>query len=188
MNAKFGIIPLVLSIHSLFAQSSDTPARVDPRSFPLESNSSLETRSRQFPRNGNQGDNRLIKIKGNLIFYTSSLPLSSIEEDISNLEEQECTALLKRDTVTLQSLWQRDFTLDYPKNNLIEHGNSLPHYLSYIRTVERFSVLDNFVYTSGYETVQLMKLDSKPIKRVYFHTWKKIGLRWKLIAKSNTNE
>lgn len=134
------------------------------------------------------GKQKQLLIKDNLTFATYSLQLSFVEKEIFDAEALECTANLKRDTVTLRNLWGRDFTADEPLNELVMGKNPLPYYVSFSRMVENFMQKDDMVYTSGYETVQWLKSDSKleePIKRNFYHTWIKKNGKWMLVAKSH---
>jgi ketosteroid isomerase-like protein len=113
--------------------------------------------------------------------------MTPIELEIGTMESRECEALLKRDTATLISVWARDFTLDEPANGLVSGKNTLPYYTSLSRLIERCSVMDNTVFTSGTETVQILQSDGKlpdPIQQTFFHTWTRKPGGWKLTTKT----
>jgi hypothetical protein len=127
-------------------------------------------------------------IKDNLTFRTSGIIMSPIEKEICELEALECKAILKRDTSVLRTLWFRDFTVDDPLNEVVIGKNPLPYYVSFSRMVENFSVLENMVFTSGYELVQRLKANAKigdPVKRNYFHKWVRKNGVWKLASKTH---
>jgi hypothetical protein len=125
--------------------------------------------------------------KDNVIIETYDLQLTQIEAEISDMESSECKALLKRDTATLRNIWQRDFTLDEPQNELQVGKNPIPYYTSLTRLIDKFTILDNVVYTSGHEYVQRLRSDGKvdeSIKQDFFHMWvNKFGV-WKLSTKN----
>lgn len=123
-----------------------------------------------------------IFVKENVAAPTSNLKLSSLEKEISNLEEMESEALLKGDTATLKKLWVRDFRKDISSSK-----GKLPHYLSFTRVVERINVNGNSVFTSGYESYLILRPNvplGDPIKRYYFHVWTKQNGSWKLVSRS----
>lgn len=126
--------------------------------------------------------------KDHLIFYTDCILMSPIESEITDLESRECTALLKRDTITLIRLWARDFTLDEPVTGLTTGKNLLPYYVAIIRIVEKFGAFDNVVFTSGYESFQQLKPNGnleETVKRNFSHTWtENLGV-WKLTTNTH---
>lgn len=129
-----------------------------------------------------------IVVKGNIAFTTYNLQLSPVENEIADLEALECNALLKRDTAVLKKIWTRDFTLDDQLNELVNGQSILPYYSSYSRMVEKCTVMENLVYTSGFEYVQTLKLHENlkdPIKRNYSHTWVRRYGVWKLSTKTH---
>jgi hypothetical protein len=129
----------------------------------------------------------ITKGQGHIIIATNKLRLTLLEEEISEKESLECNALRERDSTALKNLWLRDFTLDEPQNELHIGKNTLPYYISLTRVIERFTILDNVVYTSGHEYLQRLKSDGKvneATRRNYSHMWiKKFGT-WKLSTKT----
>lgn len=126
-------------------------------------------------------------IKDNVTIETYNLQLTLIETEISDMESTECKALLKRDTSALKNIWLRDFTLDEPQNELHTGKNPIPYYVSLNRTIEKFTILDNVVYTSGHEYIQRLKSDGKidePINKEFSHMWTKKFGTWKLSTKN----
>jgi hypothetical protein len=69
-------------------------------------------------------------------------------------------------------------------------GNPIPYYTSVKRMVEKFTPMDNIVFTSGYETSQKLRRDGsheEPIKVEFFHTWtRKYGV-WKITTKTHSD-
>lgn len=135
-----------------------------------------------------RGNTRWIS-KDHVTIVTTKLRLTSIEEEILELESQECKALLKRDTTALKNIWLRDFTLDEPQNELYLGKNPIPYYVVIHRTIEKFIILDNTIYLSGYENTGRLKSDGKveaPIVQKFTHVWTKKQFKWKLLNKTYT--
>lgn len=131
--------------------------------------------------------NKIIIAKDNVTFLASRLQMTAEEQEIFEMEAMECKALLKRDTIVLKNLWERDFTANQPVNVVVAGKNPLPYYVSYSRAVENFMIKGDLVYTSGHETFQQLRSDSRledPIKRIFYHTWIKKFSGWRLVAKS----
>lgn len=169
---------LLISFNS-FAQSSDS-------TYLNSTDSSQRKTVTYFPKMTEH-----LVVKNNIAFSTTLAPKTQTETEIWDLEEMECKALLKRDSVTLQKLWDRDFTLNAPLNKVVTGKNPLPYYISFTRLVERVSVIDNAVYTWGIESLIPLESHGKPgdpIKRRYGHVWmKKYGV-WKLVSKQTYKE
>lgn len=85
-------------------------------------------------------------VKDHVTVGTFNFQLSPVETEFSDLESQECQALLKRDTASLKKIWARDFTLDEPTNK-IQVGILIPYYTTLSRIIEDITVLGNVVYT-----------------------------------------
>jgi hypothetical protein len=159
-----------------------------------DTSSSLSTRRSSYmnrpdsvylPLSAYRQPNQLI-VKDNIALASPNLIRSPIEIEISELEALECKAILKRDTMVLKKLWARDFTLDAPLNKVIESKNTLPYYVSYKRIIENLNVIGDAVYSRGYEMVQHLKVNGKledPVKKSYFHVWKKQNGSWRLVSK-----
>lgn len=132
------------------------------------------------------GNKKQMFVKGYVTIETHGLRLTPIENEISDLESSECNALLKRDTSSLKNIWIRDFTLDEPQNQLHLGKNSIPYYVSLNRTIEKLTILNNIVYTSGHEYAQQLKGNGKvdePTKKAFFHMWIRNNGVWKLSTK-----
>ena len=125
--------------------------------------------------------------KENVSFKTSNLKLSDVENEITDLESEECGALKNRDTITLVKIWARDFTQDQKQNKIVDSKNGLPNYLSLGRMIESITEIDkNTVYTSGYEVFREIKATEKfeeERTRKYFHIWTRKNGMWKLTTK-----
>lgn len=129
-----------------------------------------------------------ILVKDHLMFTTYSLQLTPTEKEIFDVEALECTANLRRDTITLRNLWDRDFSIDEPVNEVVTGKNTLPYYVSFTRMIENFMQKDDMVYTSGYEMVQRLRPDLKPeepVRQNFYHTWLRKNGAWKLVAKGH---
>jgi hypothetical protein len=186
------ILSLYLSLllpYSADGQSADSTAAERPRTRNFSSYNSRSKADGTFPHL--PGTQKRYVGKDNIIFATYNLQMSSFEDEITDLEDLECTAILKRDTAVLKALWSRDFTLDEPSSELVNSQNTLPYYASFIRMVEKFTAMDiNTVYTSGYELVQPLKPNGgvdDPVKRNYFHAWIRTNGVWKLSTKTHDN-
>lgn len=126
-------------------------------------------------------------VRENVVLAMSKLFLTPSEDQIFNLEVQECNAVLKRDTARLMQLWQKDFTLDVPAKEIVQGKNLLPYYVSLNRAIEKLTVMENVVFVSGNETYREIKPDGKlsdPEKRNFFHTWTFQNGNWKLTTRS----
>jgi hypothetical protein len=133
------------------------------------------------------GPTQIIVSKENIVYYSSSPVASLTEKEIADLESRECTALKKRDELTLSRLWLRDFSLDKKQNEIVTGNSSLANYLSLSRVIEKITVINpDLVYTSGYESFQ--ELTNSPklqprARRTFFHSWKRENGVWKLTSK-----
>lgn len=178
---------LFLLAYSAYSQTADSTTTETPRSRSFPAYNSQNKADRTFSRQS--GNQKIYRFKDNVTFVSYNLQLSAIENEISDLESMECTAILKRDTAVLKTLWTRDFTLDAPSSELVNSQNTLPYYASLSRMVEKFTVMDgNVIYTSGYEMVQPLKANGgvdDPVKRNYFHTWMRRNGIWKLTMKTH---
>jgi hypothetical protein len=130
---------------------------------------------------------QVIVSKENIVYYTTAPTVSPIEKQIAELESRECSALKKRDGITLSRLWVRDFSLDKKQNEIVNGSNSLPNYLSLSRVIEKITVInDDLVYTSGYELFQEFNTSATlppAARRTYFHAWRKDRGIWRLASK-----
>jgi hypothetical protein len=180
MKLYFAAITLIFLTNRTYGQSTDsiiTPARINSVTGHSFKHSNLTDSRRQ----------KKLIVKGNIIIETYNFPLTITETEISDMESSECDAILKRDTTALKNIWLRDFTLNDPQNELYHGKNTVPYYISINRTIEKFTILDNIVYTSGHENLQRLRDNGKveePLKRNFSHMWiRKFG-KWKLSTKT----
>src|SRR5690606_1111457 len=73
------------------------------------------------------GTQNIVVGKENVSVFTTGLGPTPVENMISQLESQECTAILKQDTAVLRRFWGRDFTLNDPLNEVVTGKTSLPY-------------------------------------------------------------
>ena len=117
----------------------------------------------------------------------------AIEDEIKMLEQLEVKAILAKDTVTLKKLWDKDFVLNNPTNQIVlAKDNSVDRPVlnqprtSFTREVEYLTVRGDVVISMGNETVVPagdMPSAGKLVKRRYTHTWMKLDGTWKLAAR-----
>lgn len=125
------------------------------------------------------------------IFYTCILfaQNQNIESEIRNLEQQEVEAILKKDTVMLLKLWDKDFVVNAPDNMINFAGKTTldrpvlkrPR-VSFTREVEHVIIRDDVVFSMGSETV-ISASALPPVKRRYTNIWMKQNGTWKLMAR-----
>ena len=116
-----------------------------------------------------------------------------IEADIRNLEQKEVQAILQRDTVTLQKIWDKDYVVNNPDNTIVLAGKTTVdrpvlrrQRTVFTREIERITIRENVVFSMGSETV--MPAGDKPrsgqlIKRRYTNIWEKQADGWRLVAR-----
>lgn len=185
MRAILIILALAIDVSS-FSQNADTTIFDSPSIFSIKTDSltgmqtlALSPQPGQFPSS--------IAVRGNISIAVNLQKPSLLENQIVDLESEECGALQKRDRVALQRLWGRDFTLDTKQSQLVVSDTPLPNYLSFGRLIERITIIDSStVFTSGYETFQEFKsgVTTTPLTiRKYFHAWTRPNGLWKLTTK-----
>jgi hypothetical protein len=127
-------------------------------------------------------------VKDNVAFTVeSNTQLSLLESQIHTVELRESNALLQRDTATLKILWDRDFTMDMPLDEVVAGNNPIPYYIVCNRRIERIDEIDNIVYCKGIEYVRILKENGtlgEMKNRKFFHSWMKKDGEWKLITKA----
>lgn len=113
------------------------------------------------------------------------------ESEIRNLEQQEVEAILKKDTVMLLKLWDKDYVVNAPDNLVNFAGKTTldrpvvkrPR-VSFTRHVEHVIVRGNVVFAMGSETVvPAGDRAQQPVKRRYTNIWMKQNGLWKLMAR-----
>jgi ketosteroid isomerase-like protein len=128
------------------------------------------------------------------VFYTCLLSAQdkTIEAEIRNLEQQEVQAVLKKDTVMLLKLWDKDYVVNAPDNMINFAGKTTldrpvlkrPR-VSFTRDVEHVIIRGDVVFAMGSETVVPgdQAQAQKPVKRRYTNIWIKKDGVWKLMAR-----
>jgi hypothetical protein len=177
------IFLILISIgFSCFAQVDSTDSITSGHSDTPDSRDSKSMFVLKVP-----GPTQIIVSKENIVYYSTSPIASHVEKEIAGLESRECTALKKRDGLTLSRLWLRDFSLDKKQNEIVTGNGSLANYLSLTRVIEKITVINSdLVYTSGYELFQELTNSPKlqpPARRTFFHSWKRENGAWKLTSK-----
>jgi ketosteroid isomerase-like protein len=128
------------------------------------------------------------------VFYTCLLFAQdkTIESEIRNLEQQEVQAVLKKDTVMLLKLWDKDYIVNAPDNMINFAGKTTldrpvlkrPR-VSFTRDVEQIIIRGDVVFAMGSETVVPgdQTQAQQPVKRRYTNIWMKKDGMWKLMAR-----
>ena len=122
-------------------------------------------------------------------------PSAGDEAVIRSLEEQERTAVLSRDTVTLQRIWAPEFIVNSPFNqissnravvlDLVRRG--LIHYSAFERGIEELRIFGNTAIVMGAETVQSVGAAGPPVPRRFTHVWQRDAASWRLVARHANN-
>jgi len=117
----------------------------------------------------------------------------SIETEIRNLEQAEVNAVLKKDTVTLKKLWDKDYIVNNPENKIVlAKLNSVDRpvlqrqKVSFTREVEKILINGDIAISMGKENVVSPEEPTKSaqnITRRYTNIWMKKGGTWKLVAR-----
>lgn len=115
------------------------------------------------------------------------------ESEIRKLEQMEVQAILKKDTITLLKLWDKDFVVNAPDNKINFAGKTTldrpvlkRSRISFTRDVEQIVIRGNTVFSMGRETVISAETLSSPpqtVKRRYTNIWMKQDGAWKLVAR-----
>lgn len=118
---------------------------------------------------------------------------SVVETKIKDLEQREVQAVLNKDTITLKSLWDKDYVVNNPegkivlaKHNSVDRPVLQRQRTSLTREVEKIIVNGDVAISMGNETVVAMGDDSKPeqiTRRRYTNIWMKKDGSWKLVAR-----
>lgn len=124
-----------------------------------------------------------------------STPSAGEEAVIRGLEEQERTAVLERDSVTLQQIWAPEFIVNSPFNqispnravvlDLIRRG--LIHYSAFERRIEELRVIGTTAVVMGSEMVQPVGAAGPPVQRRFTHVWQRDAASWRLVARHANN-
>jgi ketosteroid isomerase-like protein len=111
-----------------------------------------------------------------------------IEAEIKRLEQMEVQAVLKKDTVTLLKLWDKDYVVNAPDNQINFAGKTTldrpvlkrPR-VSFTRNIEHIIIRGNTVFSMGSETVESQT--NSQVKRRYTNIWMKRDGSWKMVAR-----
>lgn len=120
--------------------------------------------------------------------------MTSEEDSIRQLEEQERHAVLSEDVAALERLWSEEFIVNNPQNKVtlsrddalerIKQG--LIRYAAFERRIEAIRFNDDIAIVMGAETVEPIgdtPRAGKIIERRYTNIWKKNGATWRMIAR-----
>ena len=173
-------------------QLADTTIDLSPNDTLKFSNSYNQALRRGVGGMTTQAAQTHVHGRDNVVFFSSGLILSAVENQMLNQEVIERKAMMDRDETTLKNIWARDFSLNESKTNEIMSSQSgLPFFASLTRVVEKCNAVGELVFTSGYEQVRKLKpngqLDEE-FKRNFFHTWTQKDGVWKLSIKTYTVE
>ena len=128
-------------------------------------------------------------------FYANILHAQNkdIEAEIRKLEQREVQAVLAKDTITLKTIWDKDYIVNNPENKIVlAQPNSVNRPVlqnqrtSFTRVAEQILVNGDVVISMGNETlvpVGNIADAGQTVKRRYTHIWMKKGERWQLIAR-----
>jgi ketosteroid isomerase-like protein len=115
---------------------------------------------------------------------------NSLENEIRNLEKAEAEAVLQHDTLTLETIWADDFTVNTPYNvvNRRKRGDRVNlHYSRFDRNTESLVLYsDSLAITMGGEVIVRkapMTLAGQTLTRRYTHVWMRRAGRWQLAAR-----
>lgn len=110
---------------------------------------------------------------------------------IRSLEEQERTAVLNRDSGTLERIWGPEFIVNSPLNqispnramvlDLVRRG--LIHYSAFERRIEEIRIIENTAIVMGGETVQPAAGGARAVQRRFTHFWQRDAGSWRLVAR-----
>jgi ketosteroid isomerase-like protein len=122
--------------------------------------------------------------------YAQNQPLEAI---IRHLEQKEVQAILERDTITLQKIWDKDYVVNNPDNVIVSAGKTTLDRpvlkrarTVFTRDIERITIRQNVAFAMGSETI--IPAGDQPqsgqrVKRRYTNIWEKQADGWKLVAR-----
>lgn len=115
---------------------------------------------------------------------------NKLENKIRDLDKAEAAAVLKHDTLILETLWADGFAVNTPYNvvNTRKRGDRVNlHYNQFDRTTEKVIVYnDSLAITMGSEVVNRkppMTGAGQTLTRRYTHVWVKQNGSWQLAAR-----
>jgi ketosteroid isomerase-like protein len=126
-------------------------------------------------------------------FWHVNAQSTIVGEEIKKLEQMEVQAILAKDTLALKKIWDKNFVVNAPNNQVVEaKENSVDRpVLSQARTgftreVEYINVRGDNVISMGSETVipgGNLPNSGQTVKRRFTHIWMKVDGEWKLAVR-----
>lgn len=120
--------------------------------------------------------------------------LSSEEDTIRQLEDEERQAVLNEDTAALERLWSEEFIVNNPQNRvtpsrddalaLVRRG--LIRYTAFERRIEAIRFHDDIAIVMGAEAVEPVgdtPRAGRTVERRYTNIWRKKDATWRMIAR-----
>lgn len=118
---------------------------------------------------------------------------TTTESRIRFLEQEEVKAVLEKDSAKLLTLWDKDYVVNNPENQVVFPGkNTLDRpvlkrgRISFTREVEYVIVKGDVVFSMGNETVIPVNENNIPGQKIYrrfTNIWMKSDGTWKLVAR-----
>jgi ketosteroid isomerase-like protein len=128
-----------------------------------------------------------------LLVYSSYGQNAGVEAVIRSLEQQEVEAILKKDSVVLLKLWDKNYVVNSPDNVVVFAGKTAldrpvmaRSRTSFTRDIEQVIVRGDFAFSMGSETVMPSGegTGSNPVvKRRFTNFWEKGESGWRLVAR-----
>jgi len=119
--------------------------------------------------------------------------VEDVEAEIRRLEQMEVAAVLSRDGAVLEKLWDAQFVVNNPDNQIVlakpdplDRPVMQRPRTSFTRDVEHITVNGDVVISMGNETVVPagdLPSSGETVKRRYTNIWMKVDDGWKLIAR-----
>jgi ketosteroid isomerase-like protein len=120
--------------------------------------------------------------------------LTSEEDTIRHLEEQERQAIFNEDVGALERLWSEEFIVNNPQNKittsredalgLVKRG--LIRYAAFERKIEAIRFHNDIAIVMGAETVEPIGDTPRAgatVERRYTNIWRKKDVTWRMIAR-----
>ena len=114
------------------------------------------------------------------------------EPEIRRLEELEITTVQRGDTATLFRLWNKDFVVNNPYNQVVTRPQILAFirqgqidYSTVRRVVEKVTIVENVAIAMGHEIVTPQRATAfagQVETRQYTNVWLKTKAGWRLTA------
>jgi ketosteroid isomerase-like protein len=120
--------------------------------------------------------------------------LTSEEDTIRQLEEQERQAVRNEDVAALERLWSEEFIVNNPQNKItMSRGDALAlvkrgliRYAAFERRIEAIRFYDDIAIVMGAETVEPVGDAPRAgsiVERRYTNIWRKKDSTWRMIAR-----